>query len=320
MSKPKVCFVGNLLTLPYSPDHAGVKQGLEELKDEGLISGYVIADPAQHYSMGFDASETIIAEKCDLVIHGMTDSLFNKTPLKVKEALPKAIQVMAMWDYRPKEMQYDGFWNAWSESGKALDLITLSNKGQLEWWKQDFGVETMYWPHGCVVKPVEYDEKYNFDTVFVGDKHNDGPYIARKEFIEKIGTMVPVEWINKGGGDADPDRAQIWKDLGKIYYTAKTALDISHFWSDPGYASGRYFYTAGLGACSISKRFPDCEELFPEGTKIYFDTSEEAVEKIKFYTTHEKERNEVRRRGKEWANKYHNYNRRFKQLFKRLGI
>lgn len=671
--KPKVAFVGNLNTLPYSPDHAGVKQGLEKLGLE-----YLVLDPHNINATGANIAELALAFKPDLIVHGMTDSLSNQWPEKIKVVLPQTIQVMSMWDYRPVKLNYDGLWDTWKKSGPYLDLVTLSNKGQLEWWRNDFGVETMFWPHGCVVKDVEYDEKYNVDNVFVGDRHMSPPYNERVWLIDEIQKYLKplsTDWINKGGGDADPHRAEIWKDLGRIYYSAKTVLDISHFWdcyddqtevltengwkffkelsgmeklatvnletdflefqkpealikgtnkevitvngkrlnfsvtpnhrmviynknstkpeiinakdlkphhsikltvknlhsessgiiyipasfkkygsiiskqeiepkrevnakdfasllgwyvaegnrwsgvnllqgnrrykviisqkneektraikellnklpwrytylkgrgfeitskqlyeavadcgdgainkrvpylikrlsqeeisafidsailgdgyengeyrsyytiskqladdmqelflrvgksasikikeqndgcigrriirgkhpiyrvnelvsdraglrqsdgtfivekedywftknvycatvsngtlvvrrngmmmvcgNSPGYASGRYFYTSGLGGCAISKRFPDCEELFPEGTKIYFDIPEEAAEKIKFYVANEKERNKIRAKGKDWANKYHNYEVRFSQLFKHLGL
>lgn len=312
-NKPKIVLVANILTLPFSPDHSGLKQGVEQLGLE-----YLIVDPHYHHSTGTNIVDTILPFEPDIICHGMTDSLSSHWIKQIGEVMPNVIQVMSMWDYRPKNLNYDGLWESWKENAPYLKLITLSNKGQLDWWKQDFGVEAMYWPHGCIVKDVEYDERYNFDTIFVGDKHYAEPYKKRADLIDEISRKTQVEWINKGGGDSDKERKQIWKDLGKIYYSSKTCLDISHFWDEPGYASGRYFYTSGLGGCAISKRFPECEELFPEGTKIYFDTIEEAVDKIKFYVNNEKERNEVKKKGKEWANKYHNYKLRFKQLFEKI--
>ncbi len=312
-----------MLTLPYSPDHAGVVQALQMFKDQGKIEDFMIADPAKHHMAGISVAETIPSFRPNLIIHGMTDSLSSGWPAQIKSVLPDAVQVMSMWDYRPQNLNYDGLWDKWRQSGPALDLITLSNKGQLDWWHKDFGVETMFWPHGCVVKEVEFSEEYTYDSVFVGDKHNSYPYKERVDFIDNISRHLDpykITWVNKGGGDSDPERAKVWQSLGAIYHSSKVTLDISHFWTDPGYASGRYFYTSGLGACAIAKRFPDCEELFPEGTKIYFDTPEEAADKMKFYIEHEKERNEVKRKGKEWANKYHSYSLRFKQLFDKLGI
>jgi len=310
-----------MLTLPYSPDHSGILQSLEHLKSIGRISDYMIADVSQRLKEGETAMvDCIVERKPDLVVHGMTDSLSQIWPPKIKERLPKTIQVMAMWDYRPQELQYDNLWGKWKHSAPGLDLITLSNKNQLEWWAKDFGVETMYWPHGCVVQDVEFDEAYAHNTIFVGGRNDSYPYNARVELIDSIARLTPIEWINYAGGDSTPERVKVWKDIGKIYGSAKTTLDISHFWDAEGYASGRYFYTSGLGACAITKRFPGCEELFPEGTKIYFDTPQEAVEKIKYYLEHEDARNEVKRKGKEWANKYHNYTVRFEQLFRKLRI
>ena len=75
-----------------------------------------------------------------------------------------------------------------------------------------------------------------------------------------------------------------------------------------------------MGGCAVAKRFPGCEELFPEGTKAYFDTPEEAADKIKYYLENEEERNKIKIAGKKWANKYHTYDVRFKELFKKLDI
>ena len=325
MSKIRIVFIGNLITLPYSPDHAGILQTFEEFKEIGVIEDYQIVDCHQVHSLGLDIIEIIRPFKPTLVINGMTDSMSNGWIIEIGKAFPDIIQVQSMWDFRPTNLNYDGLWDKWRESGPYLDLITLSNREQLDWWAKDFDVETMYWPHGCVVQDTEFDKNYNVDCVFVGDRHATPPYDERVKFIDSIDEILKengtsITWINKPGGDAGVERAQIWKDLGKIYYSAKTVLDISHFWDSNGYASGRYFYSSGLGGCSISKRFPGCEDLFPEGTKAYFGTPEEAAFKIKYYVENKKERDEIKKSGKEWANLHHNYTKRFLELFHKLNI
>lgn len=324
-SKTRVIFVGNLYTLPYSPDHAGVTQALKQLKESDEIEDFEIADPHYHHVSGKNIVDTMKEFGPTLIVHGMTDSLTSRWISQIGQAMPDVIQVMSMWDFRPRILNYDGLWETWKEAGKYLKLITLSNKEQLDWWREDFGVMTMYWPHGCVVKDVEFDPKFQYDCVFVGDRHMAPPYNERVKLIDEIDRLLrqngkKIEWINKPGGDANQERAQLWKDLGKIYYSSKTVLDISHFWQADGYASGRYFYTSGLGGCAISKRFPSCEELFPEGTKAYFDTPEEAVKKILFYIENELARDTMKKRGKVHANKHHTYDVRFKQLFNILGL
>jgi hypothetical protein len=313
--KPKIVFVGNLLTLPYSPDHAGIKQGLEELGLE-----YEIADPAMIEKGPGDFRECIKDMSPDVIIHGMTDSLSNGWIPEAKFMFPNVIQVFSMWDYRPDYLNYDGLWDSWAAKNPGLDLITLSNRDQLPWWAEAFNVETMYWPHGCYIGTPEFDKKYEYNTVFVGGRNESRPYDERVHLIDDINELSRVVWVNAPGSDKDPDRIRVWKDLGKIYHSAKTVLDVSHFWDVDGYASGRYFYTAGLGACPISKKFPNCEELYPEGVKIYFDTAEEAADKIKFYIEHETARNMVKQAAYDWTKKYHTYKIRFEELFKKLNI
>lgn len=326
MSNIRLVFVGNLITLPWSPDHAGIIQALGELKKSKKIDDYYIADVNKMLSSFDLILNEIIEFHPTIIIHGMTDSLTQSWPEKIAARIYDVKQVMSMWDYRPVRMNYDNLWPTWRESGKHLNLITLSNKEQLGWWKEDFGVDTIYWPHGCVVRDTEFDMQYENEVVFTGDAHSFGAESKRTPLINEIDRILKedglsgVKWINEPGGDANSNRAIIWQNLGKIYHSAKTVLDISNFWDSEGYASGRYFYTAGLGGCSISKRFPGCEELFPEGTKAYFDTPEEAAFKIKYYINNEEERNNIKKNGKEWTNKYHTYNVRFKQLFKYLKI
>jgi hypothetical protein len=314
----KLTFVGNLITLPYSPDHAGVRQGMEYLKETGKISGYNIVEPHIYGNRNQDFANAVAATNPDIVIHGMTDSLSQIIPPMVKQQLPNVIQIFSMWDYRPDNLQYDGLWERWKQSAPALDLITLSNKNQLAWWKDEFETETMYWPHGCVIQEPQYDEKYAYDCVFVGGRNDSWPYSERVKLIDEISEHINVEWINAPGGDSNSERIQIWKNLPKIYHSAKTVLDISHFWDADGYASGRYFYSAGLGGCSITKRFPGCEDLYPDNTKIYFDTPEEAIEKIKFYVENEKKGDKVKSAAQSYTKENHSYMKRFDELWSHI--
>lgn len=310
-NKPKICIVGNMLTLPYSPDHAGIIQGLKELDLD-----YFIADPVSHYETGMNIVDSIISYGPDLIIHGMTDSLSNNWPQHIKRRLPGAIQVMSMWDYRPRDMNYDGLWSNWIESGPALDLITLSNKGQLKWWADSFNTKTEYWPHGCYVGKPEFDKEFKYNVVFTGSRNEGYPYNERVKLIDKISEGIKVDWVNEGGGDSSPARIKVWKNLGKIYHSSNIVLDVSHFWDDPGYVSGRYFYSSGLGGCAVTKRFPDCEELYPEGIKYYFDTPEEAIDKIKWLLDNPNIMAEIKKKAWEYNKKHHSYKTRFKQLLK----
>ncbi len=321
----RIAVIGNQLTLPYSPDHEGVIQSLRNMKRRNIIDDYKIVDIHMHFINSKKIVDTVREFNPTMVIHGMTDSLTKGWAKDIANAVPNTKQVMSMWDYRPMDLNYDGLWSTWKTSGDYLDLVTLSNKNQMEWWSNSFNTPVMYWPHGCVVKPVSRSVEHEYDCVFVGDRIDIAPYNERVKLIDTIQDElsrygISITWINKDGGDSDPERRKVWKDLGKIYHSAKTVLDVSHFWDADGYASGRYFYTAGLGGCSISKRFPGCEELFPEGTKAYFDTPEEAAKLVAHYVNNKNDRERMKKRGKKHANKYHSYDVRFQELFKELNI
>ena len=142
--------------------------------------------------------------------------------------------------------------------------------------------------------------------------NNGGWYKERFDLLEQL---RPFDHITAGDVEG---RNQIWKDMPFLYHTSDCVIDVSHSWTADGYASGRFFYTGGLGACSITKRFPGCEELFPKGTKAYFDTPEEAKELIEFYTTHKEEREMMKLKAWRWNQKHHNYKKKFEEIISKL--
>jgi hypothetical protein len=223
-----------------------------------------------------------------------------------------------MWDYRPKELFYNGLWGQWIKQGKYLDLITLSNKEQIKWWEQEFGVKVIYLPHGCVIQKPQFDKDFRRECIFIGARNNFYPYDRRVKLIDEIARKVNITWLDAGGGDDSPERAKMWQDMAKYYYSSDTILDISHFWDIDGYTSGRYFYSAGLGGCCITKRFPGCDALYPEGVKLYFDTVDSAIEKIELCLKNSSYVKDIKQKAWEWSKKYHNYKIRFTTLFHQL--
>ena len=303
-------------TEPTAIDHIGVKQGLNALKDK---IDYLLLDPLRKTDEEF--VEQVIAFKPDVVIHYMDTMLSRGIPQRIADKI-KCKQVFWEMDYSPicenTEQSYEGQWMKWKNQFEYIDHIFLSNKGQLEDWKKYFEVDTSFLPHGCYVfdKP-QYDKQYKYPCVFIGGMVDGKWFDIRKKLLEEIMRKIDVTHLNKPEFE---NRKEIWTNMPKIYHSSDTVLDISHFWSDPGYASGRYFYTAGLGGCSITKRFPDCEELYPEGTKIYFDEPEECVEKVQYYQIHETERENVKLAAFEYNKIHHNFKLRFETILKQLNL
>lgn len=299
----RIVYVGELDRTPYAPDHMGIRQGFEELKLDYLIVDPILNTP--------DTVVRLVNEFApDLVIHGNTDSLSLGIIPRIN-----ARQVFFMGDFRP-----DGYyehWDKWIENSRGLSAILLSNREQLDMWSKAFGVPAFFWPHGSYVPEVlEKDEQWKDKIVFIGSFHDHPPFQERANFIKQLAEHVPITFVN---GDGVDGRNKVWLDMPKIYHSAKFVLDISHFWGVPGYASGRYWYAAGLGGCSLTKRFPGCEDFYLDKQhKFYFDTIDEAIELVNTIT--EEEREQVKQQAYLWNKANHRYAVRFQELFKLLGL
>ena len=308
----RLVFCGELIRTPDAYDHKGILQSLEWLKNDGIIDDYAIVDPILNYAN--EVVRQINAVNPDLVVHGNTDSLSSKIIPHVD-----ARQVFFMGDFRPTLEEYQPHWDRWIENSKGLSMLLLSNKSQLGMWQDAFGIPAKFWPHGCFVPDsLEYDPKQEKDLVFIGSHNWSGSLQKRAELIKTIEGMSPVK-ISHVNGDGTEGRNRVWRDMAKLYHSSKMVLDISHYWDVDSYASGRFWYSAGLGACSITKRFPNCEDFYKDKEhKAYFDTPEEAVELIEHYLSRPKERQAMKLRAYEKNKKDHNYRKRFTDLFKML--
>lgn len=303
MSKDvKIAYIGELDRTPNAPDHLGIRQGLE-------YYNYIIVDPILNSSSA--VIKTLAHFKPDIIIHGNTDSLNQKL---ASQLVGLGKQVFWMLDYQPSKEHYH-FWNDWIMEKNMYDAIFISNKDQISMWSEAFDCPAYYLTHGCVVQDLVVDEDHNYDLVFIGSHNNGNWYNDRYELIEKIKRDNKLTIINEHDVEG---RNIIWSQMPAIYHSSKCVLDISHSWKAEGYASGRFFYTAGLGGCSITKRFPGCEDLYPKECKAYFDTPQEAKELIDFYQNNKKEREEMKRNAWMWNRDNHHYKLKFEEIISKL--
>lgn len=301
----KVCFVGQLDKWPNAPDHLGIRQGAETL---GWDFSYV--DPT------WDNRE-IIAEKVndnkpDLVIHGNTDSLSQHV-----FELIDAKQIFLMLDYRTPKMLQPGEWDAWVKNAPHIDAVFISARGHVEMWENEFKIPVFFAPHACWIPPeLKYYPDFDYDVLFMGGHHTTGPLSERYKLVceieERLKALgIKLTTINETDHEK---RNQMWTDMPKYYYSSKVVLDISHFWTNPGYCSGRYWYTATLGACAVTKMFPDCDEFFPHNLKVYFDQPVAAVDHIYNLLKDPDMRADIKCMVAEYAWEHHSYAQRFTEM------
>jgi len=301
-------YCGELNRTPDAPDHLGIRQGLQWLGWE-----HKIVDPI------LNSHEEMIQQICefqpDVIVHGNTDSLDREIMRKIKENT-SAKQVFWMLDYRPENVEplYDGVFDKWSQAKGYLDAVFISNYDQIDLWSKAFGCPAYFLPHGCYVPDkLIYDEVEKHDCLFIGSYHDSGWMAERYHLLQEIGGYTHIT------EDSVEGRNQIWLRIPALYHSSNCVLDVSHSWRAKGYCSGRYWYIAGLGGCSITKRFPECEKFYKDKKeKLYFDTVPEAQKLIELCQKDEKIREEVKVNAFERNKKSHNYKVRFTELVNKL--
>ena len=306
----KVVYCGGLNWCKYAPDHLGIKQGMDELKWD-----WHIVDPIKDSPSGKEIAGAVNAVNPDIVIYGDTTSLTKSVCSYVKSGIT---QIFWMLDYRTPEMFKKEFTQSWLETGSHLTAIFTSSGGHVDLWQDAFGVQTYFAPHACYIpSALETSDEFSYDFLYIGGKSSLPAFSARTEFIAQIEELsdIPLTHINEPDWDK---RNEVWRNMPLYYHSSKVVLDISHFWNNWGYCSGRYWYTATFGGCAITKRFPGCTQFFPDTFKWYFDTPEQAANLVKTLLNNDEKREETKHRVSRHAWRNHNYKIRFQQMLQCL--
>ena len=84
---------------------------------------------------------------------------------------------------------------------------------------------------------------------------------------------------------------------------------------------GRNFEVPGCGGFLLTGRAENLEAYYEIGREIVcFESTEELIEKARYYLAHEDERAAIARAGYERTMKEHTYAHRFAEIFRRAGL
>ena len=254
--------------------------------------------------------------KPDIIIYGLIDMAENQDWRKrIRFDNPQA--KIAMW-YTDCRTPATGQIPPVSLK-ETVDLFAVSNDGLKNFQKKHFGMDTVFVPQAVYPTPEPVFSQEVLDNygnfVFIGGKINRGGFRPRMDLIVEIERRLGLRTIN---GVSKNERAMIYKAMPKIYGTAKFTLDIAHFWDVPKYTSNRFWVIPGMWGFPLTKRFPGCEELYPEDTRVYWDTVDELEEKMNYYRKHEDERKEMVRKGWQHTVDNHTYRHRIDKIIELL--
>lgn len=280
----------------------GLREAIRETRHE-----WVFLD--QRYDYQF--ADKAIEFKPDLIIYLLDDIIYNQLEArKIAKALPDTKKVLWFGDYRDDEVASVPK----IDCSDILDAMFVSNNGQKEFYEGKYNIPTYFLPLSCYKVPErQYNPRFNYNAVFIGSMiEGKGKWGERAKLINQIAQKEDITIINS----VDPvKRAVINELMPEIYGSSLFSLDISHFWHIDKYTSNRGWVIPMMYGVALTKRFPGCYDLYPEGTKIYFDTAEEAIEKMRYYKEHPKELEKIRKAGHEHTLKYHTYEQRLNKMF-----
>lgn len=282
----RVVLVGAQTLEPDCTHWVGIRKGMEA---RGIDYHEIDwrANPAEK------VLEQINALDADLLIWGLIDPFETGIP-----NLARA-KKRALWFAEIRDQRTGGYPN-W-DMRSQVDFVLLSNDGLLDFYTKHTKVPTYFVAQGGFEGQVAHS--YDYDVVFIGGKLKGGLFGRRLELIESL--KNEVTHINE---EALEDRMRVYREMPSIYATSKICFDASHVWDVSKYCSGRFFHIACNGGFSVCRRFPGCEEFFPEGVgKVYFETPKEADTLIDYYLDHPEERKEIAARGKAHALAHHTY-------------
>lgn len=286
----------------YCPNWVGMKDGLDRLGIE-----------YQFFTCRQDLNITALAEYApDLIVYGLLDMVRREDwRQEIRIRLPKAKIVMWYGDYRdPRTGQQPA-------DMSEIDMMFVSNDAQNGFYERLWRVrKCAYLPLGAPIYDVSPKPSLGFDFVFIGAKLAGRGFEDRANDIYRYEDEAGLKVIN--GPSFRPDlREKVFANMPTIYRSSKVVLDVSHFTDVLRYTSNRHWIITASGGFALTKRFPGCEEAYPEGTRAYFDTYEESLEKLRYYLEHPKEREVIRLAGYEQA-KQHTYDHRFIRMFELL--
>ncbi len=285
----------------YCPHWNGIKKGLERLEVP-----YKFVSCRPHLN-----TKEVIEFQPDLVVYGLKDMILRSDWRKeIREELPHAKIVIWYGDYRNERTTQI------NADCSEVDAMFISNDAQKTYYQQKWKVPEVYFlplASEPIDKPI-MDDRFKFDWVFIGSEILDGAFHKRASYVGNLKIDYGLKVINS----FEPQmRARIFKAMPAIYSSSKICLDISHFTDVDKYTSIRFWEIPAFYGFALTKRFPGCEEFYPEGTRVYFDTLHEAVEKKEYYLSHEKERLEIAERAHKHSYN-HTYDKRFLTMFELL--
>lgn len=165
-----------------------------------------------------------------------------------------------------------------------------------------YGLETSFWMPYAVSKKhhmIQYTGEKTRDTVFIG-----GLLPERKRICDKFG----IECLNVYGPDYIREM-----QASKICFNLSMSYDIN----------AKYFEILSSGSFMLTNynaNFHEYMDYNEDIEKMFYKTEDELGDKIKYYLSHEEEREEIAKRVKDYIYENHSWENRAKLILEYVSL
>ncbi len=204
---------------------------------------------------------------------------------------------------------------------RACDIAFVKERGAFDFFRAE-GINPVWLDQAAVDGlPFGSDEyrtpEFECDVAFLGGTGDE----SRSKFVVEIGRHVDLKVFS-----AEPEA---WRALGirnahgpvfddrmpSLTASAGICLGLNAGYEMEGCWSNRIYWILGAGGFCLMKRVPGMDGMFRDGEHlVYFESLEEALDKIGYYLRHPEERERIRRRGYEYVHRYHTYTARCREF------
>lgn len=256
--------------------------------------------------------ELICKEKPDILFYYPFNSITGILPASLKRITDSTDTQTVIW--------MNNFHSLSEEEAKlwlscADYIITTSNQSYRKYQEKGFGNKIIQsqWAFNPFTYPAEKSSK-NRELSFIGSYGR-----KRSEMIDEIRQCgLPTDVFGNGWHE---DSYISFYDMVKIFGQSKINLDLLH--NDAFSAEQmkrRVFEITGCRGLVITHPADGLENYYePEREVVCAASTEELIDKCRYYLAHETERDKIALRGYERTLKNHTWRHRFADIFRRIG-
>ncbi|MBI2630282.1 glycosyltransferase [Candidatus Pacearchaeota archaeon] len=267
--------------------------------------------------MNQDLLKTIEKVKPDYILFSMSyDEVFFKTLETIRKKYPNT--ALLQW-FGDDTWRFDD----WSRHIVLFfDYILSSEKNEHD-YKKD-GINTAHFLNGAnqdVFKPMDTEKKY--DVTFVGGAIRDRPDFSR--FLKQNNINIRVFGM---GWEKYPDLKDIYGGYKSteecVEIMNQTKINLSYSKTPipekvDTHVKAKIFEVPACKSFLLMEHFPRVEELFKNSSKLTFKTKEELLEKVRYYLSHEKEREKLTLELYKETMKKFLWDRQFENVFSQIS-